>query len=334
MPARPQQEFQMDFPVRSLAALSVAAALAMSGQVLAQPDTRRAQEANKVTLDNERDRIGYMIGADVGNSLAPVASDMDMAAFERSVRNSFAGGKPLLDEARTRATGEALMARIASRQGGAVPGQPPGAPPPQVSKEDVGLLVGADVGRSLAPIQSEFDLPTFFQGLRTVMANGKPLLSEADTATLRESFASRMQARMQAQAEQAGTRNRAEGSEFLARNKTAKGVFSTGSGLQYMVLRQGSGARPTQDARVRVHYQGALLDGTVFDSSYERGQPTEFGLAQVIAGWTEGLALMPVGAKYRFWIPSELAYGAKGTPGGPIGPNATLVFDVELLGIL
>jgi len=111
-------------------------------------------------------------------------------------------------------------------------------------------------------------------------------------------------------------------------------VFTTPSGLQYMVLRQGAGERPQPSDRVRVNYHGTLLDGTVFDSSYERGQPAEFALDQVIPGWTEGVALMPVGGKYRFWIPGELAYGAKGTPGGPIGPNATLVFDVELMAVL
>jgi FKBP-type peptidyl-prolyl cis-trans isomerase FkpA len=101
-----------------------------------------------------------------------------------------------------------------------------------------------------------------------------------------------------------------------------------------MVLRQGAGQRPRSSDKVRVNYQGSLLDGTVFDSSYERGQPTEFGLGQVIQGWTEGLSLMPVGAKYRFWIPGDLAYGPKGMPQGGIAPNSTLVFDVELLAVL
>jgi FKBP-type peptidyl-prolyl cis-trans isomerase FkpA len=101
-----------------------------------------------------------------------------------------------------------------------------------------------------------------------------------------------------------------------------------------MVLRQGSGARPKPTDHVTVNYKGTLLDGTKFDSSYDRPQPPEpFALDQVIPGWSEGVSLMPVGAKYRFWIPSDLGYGDKGTPGGPIGPNATLVFDVELLGI-
>ena len=101
-----------------------------------------------------------------------------------------------------------------------------------------------------------------------------------------------------------------------------------------MVLRQGAGVRPHPSDRVRVNYEGRLLDGTVFDSSYRNGQPAEFGLNQVIPGWAEGVSLMPVGSKYRFWIPSNIGYGAQGTPGGPIGPNATLVFDVELMGIL
>ena len=100
------------------------------------------------------------------------------------------------------------------------------------------------------------------------------------------------------------------------------------------MLRQGSGPRPTANSRVRVNYEGRLLDGTVFDSSYARGEATEFGLGQVIAGWTEGVAMMPVGAKYRFWIPGDLAYGAKGGGDGKIGPNATLVFDVELQAIV
>ena len=121
---------------------------------------------------------------------------------------------------------------------------------------------------------------------------------------------------MQAKAAAAAGSNRAEGDRFLAENKAVKGVFTTPSGLQYMVLRQGAGPRPMPTDRVRVNYEGTLLDGTVFDSSYERGQPAEFGLNQVIAGWTEGVSMMPVGAKYRFWIPGDLAYGAKGAPGG------------------
>jgi FKBP-type peptidyl-prolyl cis-trans isomerase len=120
--------------------------------------------------------------------------------------------------------------------------------------------------------------------------------------------------------------------QFMADNRNAEGVVTTDSGLQYQVLQEGNGPRPGPTDRVTVHYTGTLLDGTVFDSSVERGQPISFSLNEVIPGWTEGLQLMPVGSKYRFWIPSDLAYGSRGA-GNVIPPNATLMFDVELLGI-
>ncbi len=312
--------------VRGAAALLTLAAI--STVPLASAQVASAQD--KPVLATERDKISYMVGMDVGRSIAPVAPDMEFAAFERAVRNAFAGGKPLLAEAEAKAVGQALMQRIAARSGQAAPG----SQAPAVAKDQVGLLVGSDVGRSLAPIQAEFDLPILLQAVRTTLANGKPLLAEAEAGALRQAFSQRLQSKMQAQASAVGDKNRADGAAFLAKNKAVKGVFSTPSGLQYMVLRQGAGPRPKPSDRVRVNYHGTLLDGTVFDSSYERGQPAEFALSGVIPGWTEGVSMMPVGAKYRFWIPSELAYGARGTQGGPIGPNATLMFDVELMDIL
>jgi FKBP-type peptidyl-prolyl cis-trans isomerase FkpA len=291
-----------------------------------------ASAQDKTVLTTERDKASYMVGTDIGHSIAPVGPDLDMAAFEKAIRNAFAGGKPLLTPEEAQATGKALMARIGSRNG-----QPtPDGKVPEVAKEKVGLLVGTDVGRSLAPIHEEIDLPVFLQAVRTTVGNGKSLLSDEELAAVRQAFSQNVQGKMQAKAAAAGEKNKTEGAEFLAKNKTVKGVFTTPSGLQYMVLRQGAaGQRPRATDRVRVNYHGTLLNGTVFDSSYERGgQPVEFGLDQVIPGWTEGLGLMPVGAKYRFWIPGELAYGPKGTPDGSIGPNSTLVFDVELLAIL
>lgn len=310
--------------LRGLAALSLLAVLLPAPAVLAQ---------DRTALANERDKVSYMVGMDVAGSIAPAGADMDLAAFERAVRNAFDGGKPLLSEEEAQTIGPALMQRIALRNGQPVPGMAPGAEPAPVAKDKVGLLVGADVGRSLAPISDEIELPVFLRGLRDVLQAREPMLAEAEADALRQAFSARMQARLRAQAAEAGKKNAAEGDAFLAKNKTSKGVFTTPSGLQYMVLRQGAGQRPRPGSRVRVHYQGTLLDGTVFDSSYARGQPAEFGLNEVIAGWTEGVAMMPVGAKYRFWIPADLAYGEKGSPGG-IGPNSTLAFDVELLEIL
>lgn len=303
--------------MRSVAALFTVAAIAAGGAASAQ---------DKQSLSTQREKESYMVGLDVGQSIAPVGPDLDMTAFERAIRNAFAGGKPLLDEAETKAVGSALMQRIAARNGQA------GAKPVEVAKDKVGLLVGSDVGRSLAPIKEELDLPLVLQAIRTTFAKGTPLLSEAEAASVRQGLSMRLQSKLQAQATAAADKNKSEGEAFLAKNKTVKGVFTTKSGLQYMVLRQGAGPRPKPGERVRVNYQGSLLDGTVFDSSYERGQPVEFGLAQVIPGWAEGVGMMPVGGKYRFWIPGELGYGAAGMP-PDIGPNALLVFDVELLGV-
>ncbi|MDR1880824.1 MAG: FKBP-type peptidyl-prolyl cis-trans isomerase [Tannerellaceae bacterium] len=128
-------------------------------------------------------------------------------------------------------------------------------------------------------------------------------------------------------------KTKAEGEKFLAENKTKDGVITTESGLQYKVITEGTGEKPKAEDKVKVHYTGTLLNGTKFDSSLDRGEPAEFGVTAVIKGWTEGLQIMPVGSKYTFWIPSDLAYGERGA-GGDIKPNSTLVFEVELLEIV
>lgn len=311
------------------------AVVALSIALTALPVTAFAQGAvaqQQQTLNSDREKISYMVGMDVAKSLATAAEDIDLAAFERAVRNSLDGGKPLIEEKDAMATGQALMVRVAARSGRPVPGVPPGTQPPPVDKGKVGLLVGTDIGRSLVPLKDEIDLPLVMQGMRTSLAKGQTLLTDAEADVIRKSFAERLQAKQQARASEAASRNADEGRAFLAKNKSVKGVFTTPSGLQYMVLRQGAGRRPLPSDQVRVNYKGTLLDGTVFDSSEQHGGPAEFGLNQVIPGWTEGVSMMPIGAKYRFWIPGELAYGEKGNPG--IEPNATLVFDVELLDIL
>ena len=137
---------------------------------------------------------------------------------------------------------------------------------------------------------------------------------------------------VEAQAREAA-KSKEEGEKFLAENKTKEGVITTESGLQYQVITEGTGVKPTAEDRVKVHYTGTLLDGTKFDSSVDRGEPAEFGVSQVIKGWTEGLQIMPAGSKYIFWIPSELAYGERGA-GQDIKPNSVLKFEVELLEVI
>ncbi|WP_372017676.1 FKBP-type peptidyl-prolyl cis-trans isomerase [Pseudoxanthomonas sp. 10H] len=283
---------------------------------------------DKTTLATEKEKVSYAIGLDVARSFQPIAQDIDFAAMKKALDNALAGGQPLQSEEQAQATHNALQVAVAARSGQRVPGMPPGSEPPAPTKEQVGLLVGDRmVGPSLLPLKDEIDAAVLMQAVRTSLGKtGTPLMTEQEAASTLQGF---MSSKQQAVA----GKNRADGAAFLSKNKGQKGVLTTPSGLQYMVLREGSGPRPVASDTVRVNYEGKLLDGTVFDSSYQRGEAVEFPLDRVIAGWTEGVGLMPVGAKYRFWIPSDLAYGEGGSP-PKIGPNATLTFDVELLGIV
>src|SRR3546814_2520637 len=164
--------------LRGAAALLIAIASLPAANVHAQ---------DKQVLASERDKDSYMIGMDVAKSLAPAAEDLDLAAFERAVRNSFDGGEPLIGEKEVLETGQALMVRVAARSGRPVPGMPPGTPPPSVDKAKVGLLIGTDIGRSLAPVKDEIDLPVMMQALRTSLAGGKTLLSDAEADAVRRS---------------------------------------------------------------------------------------------------------------------------------------------------
>lgn len=195
-----------------------------------------------------------------------------------------------------------------------------------------GYAIGVDLGNSLKPVSSHIDVNSLKQGLDDVTAGVAPKLDDAAREEIKTTVAKAMQEDQLKQREEQAKKATEEGDKYLAENAKKPGVKTTASGLQYEVLTEGSGASPTQTDEVKVHYKGALINGEEFDSSYSRGQPVEFPLGNVIEGWTEGLQLMKPGAKYRFVIPSKLAYGERGA-GVKIGPNSTLIFEVELISV-
>jgi len=201
----------------------------------------------------------------------------------------------------------------------------------ETQEQKLGYIIGMDIGNSLKQQGADIDLPALFEAIETIYSGGEPALSAEEAASIRDAFIAERRATVEAEREELAAENAAEGEAFLRENRTKEGVMVTESGLQYQVLEQGEGPKPAAGDRVRVHYRGTLLDGQEFDSSYTRGEPATFVLNQVIPGWTEGLQLMSVGSKYKFYIPSDLAYGPQG--GRSIEPNSTLIFEVELLGI-
>ncbi|HEY0662677.1 MAG TPA: FKBP-type peptidyl-prolyl cis-trans isomerase [Lysobacter sp.] len=202
----------------------------------------------------------------------------------------------------------------------------------ETEKQRVSYMVGLDVAKTLAPIKDELDLDTVDQAIRTALAGDKPLLDEAQADAVRQAFSEHLRKKREGERLALAEKNRKAGAAFFADNANKPGVKSTASGLQYQVLREGSGPKPKATDTVRVNYVGTLLDGRKFDSTYDRDHAADLALNQVLPGWSEGVTLMPVGSKYRLWVPASLAYGEQGKA-GEIEPNATLVFDVELLEI-
>lgn len=190
--------------------------------------------------------------------------------------------------------------------------------------------LGMDIGNSLKALPVELNVDALAEGVRDTITGGETRLTQEELQAVMQSFVQDMQTAQREQAQQTAQANLKAGKEFLAENKTKEGVQATESGLQYKVLTEGSGPSPDANDSVTVHYEGRLIDGTVFDSSRERGEPVTFPVDAVIPGWTEALQLMQEGATYMLYIPPELAYGERGA-GAQIGPNETLVFEVELL---
>jgi FKBP-type peptidyl-prolyl cis-trans isomerase FklB len=203
---------------------------------------------------------------------------------------------------------------------------------PSSKKEKVSYSIGVNIGKNMKMEGIEIDQTQMIQGLKDGLTNAKPAMSEIDMETTMKAFQQEMMNKMQAKQKVEGDKNMKEGQAFLAENKKKDGIITLPSGLQYKVITQGNGLKPTSTQTVECHYRGTLVNGKEFDSSYKRGKPTEFPVNGVIKGWTEALQLMPTGSKWQLFIPSDLAYGPNGA-GQMIGPNATLIFDIELISI-
>ncbi len=199
-------------------------------------------------------------------------------------------------------------------------------------EQKLGYSLGVTLGQSIQQDVEDLDIDAFTQAIRDVFAGEELAMSDEEMAETLMSFQQQAMAERQAEAEAAAEANRAEGEAYLAENAERDGVETTDSGLQYRELESGDGPTPGAGDTVEVHYEGTLIDGTVFDSSYERGEPVSFRVDQVIEGWQEALQMMSVGDTWEIVIPHELAYGAQGQ--GPIGPYETLTFKVELLDVM
>ncbi|KYQ81125.1 peptidylprolyl isomerase [Acinetobacter lactucae] len=201
------------------------------------------------------------------------------------------------------------------------------------AKEQFSYSYGYLMGRNNTDALKDLNLDIFYQGLQEGAQSKTARLTDEEMAKAINDYKKTLEAKQLVEFQKAGQQNAQAGTAFLADNAKKSGVITTKSGLQYQVLKEGTGKKPKAASRVKVNYEGRLLDGTVFDSSIARNQPVEFQLSQVIAGWTEGLQTMKEGGKTRFFIPANLAYGEVGA-GDTIGPNSTLIFDIELLQVL
>ena len=266
-----------------------------------------------------------------------------MHKFFTVVVTLFAGGM-LLGNALAQQT-PATTPPASSSSAGSAKGQTPAAkvhsataaktPAPLVLKTQkdkfsyaLGMKMGANLQKQSVPV----DPAILARGLKDGLAGGKTLLTDDEAQAALKAVQDELHAKQQAMVQQAASANKKEGEGFLAANKGKDGIVTLASGLQYKILKEGTGPKPAATDSVVCNYQGTLIDGKEFDSSYKRGQPVTFPVNGVIKGWTEALQLMPVGSKWQLFIPADLAYGDRGA-GADIGPGATLIFEVELLSI-
>jgi FKBP-type peptidyl-prolyl cis-trans isomerase len=263
-------------------------------------------------IGGKNSKAGYAIGLSIGKSMTSIQDKIDVDQVAAGLKDQLAG-KATQTEAETNMLLQGLQ------QGGAG------------DKAKTGYAVGLSIGRNVKPVAELIDAGSIVKGIKDQMA-GKPGMDDNAMREALTDLGKRQQELQNKDRAGAAEKNKKEGDAYLAANKAKAGVKVTASGLQYEVIKEGKGPHPKATSTVKVHYVGTLLNGTEFDSSVKRGQPAEFPLNGVIPGWTEGVQLMTPGSKYKFTIPSALAYGANGA-GQMIGPDAVLVFEVELLAI-
>ncbi len=198
----------------------------------------------------------------------------------------------------------------------------------KTDQQKLSYALGAYFGQGVVQQNIDVDVPAFLQAVEDLLTKTDLKMTDEEIQAVLTDYQQKLVSERNAK----GADSKAAGEKFLAENKNKEGVVTTTSGLQYKILKEGTGPKPTAESNVKVHYHGTLIDGTVFDSSVERGEPIDLSLGQVIKGWQEALPLMNTGSKYQIYVPSDLAYGERGA-GGSIGPNETLIFDIELLGI-
>jgi FKBP-type peptidyl-prolyl cis-trans isomerase FklB len=258
--------------------------------------------------------------------------------------NLLAAGTLLLGNALAQQTQPATTQPANSSTGTAAKGQAPSAKRPATAGKSAAPLIlktpkdkfsyslGMKMGENLRKQSVPVDPAILARGLKDALGGGKPLLTDEEAQAAIMEVQNDMRKKQQEKAQEASAANKKEGDAFLAANKGKEGVVTLPSGLQYKILKEGTGAKPSAADTVSCNYRGTLINGTEFDSSYKRGEPASFPVGGVIKGWTEALQLMPVGSKWQLFIPADLAYGDRGA-GADIGPGATLIFEVELLSI-
>lgn len=220
----------------------------------------------------------------------------------------------------------------AKKPGTATAARPANAPPLATDREKASYAIGANIGKSMKKEGVDLDPALVARGIKDGFAGGKLLLTDEQAQAALTAFSGEMKKKQEAELAVVAAANEKQGQAFLAANKAKQGVVTLPSGLEYKILTPGTGPKPTPEDTILCNYRGTLIDGKEFDSSYKRGQPTAIPVGGVIKGWTEALQLMPVGSKWQLFIPSELAYGPRAA-GPDIGPNSTLIFEVELISI-